>query len=79
MCDTICSILTKFFQRHQDSMHVVCDSSDGREMSRMRLFESWYRILAPEDLKKLTAVARQRSIACFFYDMSGMTTQIRND
>lgn len=30
VCDTICSILARFFQKHQDSMLVACDSSDGR-------------------------------------------------
>ena len=34
-------------------MLVACDSSDGREAARMRLFDSWYRRLAPEDLKKI--------------------------
>jgi hypothetical protein len=53
VCDTICTILALFFQKHQDSMLVACDSSDGREAARMRLFESWYRRLAPEELKKI--------------------------
>lgn len=51
--DTICTILFQFFQKHQDSMLVACDSSDGREEARMRLFESWYRRLAPQELIKI--------------------------
>lgn len=43
--DTICAILVKFFQNHLDSMLITCDSSDGREMVRKRLFESWYSFL----------------------------------
>lgn len=53
VCDTICTILAKFFQKHQDSMLVACVSSDGREEARMRLFESWFRRLAPEELLKI--------------------------
>lgn len=53
VCDTICSILGRFFQNHQDSMLIVCDSLDGREMARKRLFESWFRLFAPKELKKI--------------------------
>jgi len=53
VCDTICTILAVFFQKHQDSMLVACDSSDGREEARMRLFESWFKRFAPEELKKI--------------------------
>lgn len=53
VCDTICTILAVFFQKHQDSMLVACDSSDGREEARMRLFESWFKRFAPKELKKI--------------------------
>ena len=61
VCDTICSILEKFFLKHHDSMLVACDSSDGREAARMRLFDSWYREMAPKELKKIdrTGVAEE--------------------
>ena len=51
--DTICAILAKFFQNHLDSMLITCDSLDGREMVRKRLFESWYLSYAPPELKKI--------------------------
>lgn len=51
--DTICAILVKFFQNHLDSMLITCDSSDGREMVRKRLFESWYLSYAPPELIKI--------------------------
>ena len=53
VCDTIFSILGRFFQNHQDSMLITCDSLDGREMARKRLFESWFRLFAPKELKKI--------------------------
>ncbi len=56
--DTICAILVKFFQNHLDSMLITCDSSDGREMVRKRLFESWYLSYAPPELKKIDRCGR---------------------
>ena len=56
--DTICAILMKFFQNHLDSMLITCDSSDGREMVRKRLFESWYLSYAPPELIKIDRCGR---------------------
>ena len=56
--DTICAILVKFFQNHLDSMLITCDSSDGREMVRKRLFESWYLSYAPPELIKIDRSGR---------------------
>ena len=56
--DTICAILVKFFQNHLDSMLITCDSSDGREMVRKRLFESWYLSYAPPELIKIDRCGR---------------------
>lgn len=38
--DTICQILSDFFQKKTNAMLFVCDSSDGRAEGRRRLF-SW--------------------------------------
>lgn len=51
--DTVCSILKVFFSNHRNSMLVVCDSSDGRAEARSRLFNSWFRSIAPEGLSKI--------------------------
>lgn len=51
--DTICAILHSFFQRHQNSMLLVCDTADGREEARMRLFNSWFLRIAPKGLTKI--------------------------
>ena len=51
--DTICAILQGFFVKHQDSMLLVCDTIDGREEARMRLFNSWFIRIAPEGLTKI--------------------------
>ena len=51
--DTVCSILERFFQEHRNSMLIVCDTADGREGARMRLFNSWYERIAPEGLLKV--------------------------
>ena len=56
--DTICAILVKFFQNHLDSMLITCDSSDGREMVRKSLFESWYLSYAPLELIKIDRCGR---------------------
>jgi len=36
--DTICQILSVFFQKKTNALLIVCDSSDGREEGRRRLF-----------------------------------------
>lgn len=51
--DTICAILQSFFMKHQNSMLLVCDTADGREEARMRLFNSWYLRVAPKGLTKI--------------------------
>ena len=56
--DTVCTILEKFFQEHRNSMLIVCDTADGREGARMRLFNSWYERIAPEGLLKVDRAGR---------------------
>lgn len=51
--DTVCSILGAFFSNHRNSMLVVCDSSDGRAEARSRLFNSWFKAVAPPGLIKI--------------------------
>lgn len=51
--DTICSILSGFFSTHKNSMLLVCDSVDGREEARMRLFNSWFARIAPSHFTKI--------------------------
>lgn len=51
--DTICAILQSFFLKHQNSMLLVCDTADGREEARMRLFNSWFLRIAPAGLTKI--------------------------
>lgn len=51
--DTICDILFSFFCNHRNSLLIVCDSIDGREEARMRLFDSWYLRIAPPELMRI--------------------------
>lgn len=51
--DTICHFLWRFFQNHRNSMLIACDTADGREKARMRLFESWYKRMAPNGISKI--------------------------
>jgi len=39
---TIIHIIESFFQNNQNSMIYICDSLDGRELCRKRLFDKWY-------------------------------------
>ena len=39
---TICHILKRFFELDERAMIYVCDSLDGREKGRYKLFSSWY-------------------------------------
>ena len=51
--DTICSILEGFFVKHRNALLLVCDSIDGHEAARMRLFDSWFHRIAPLGLLKI--------------------------
>ena len=56
--DTVCTILSGFFLSHKRSMLVVCDTVDGREEARMRLFNSWFHRVAPPALHKVDKAGR---------------------
>lgn len=40
---TICYILKRFFDNNLNSVIYVCDSADGRELARNRLFDKWHK------------------------------------
>lgn len=40
--DTIADIVNKFFENKRNMIVFVCDSTDGREHCRKRLFEKWF-------------------------------------
>ena len=43
--NTILGIISDFWEDYEKVLLFVCDSSDGRSESRMRLFQYWYKIL----------------------------------
>lgn len=43
--NTIVNVISDFWEDYDEVILFVCDSSDGRSESRMRLFHYWYRIL----------------------------------
>ena len=51
--DTICTILKSFFETHSNALLLVCDSFDGKERARKRLFSLWFEKNAPEGLLKI--------------------------
>ena len=63
--DTICAILKRFFTEHQNSMLLVCDTIDGREEARMRLFNSWFLRIAPEGLTKIDRSGKADAYSLF--------------
>lgn len=63
--DTICAILQGFFSKHKNSMLIVSDSIDGREESRMRLFNSWFIRIAPEGLIKIDRCGKAETYTLF--------------
>lgn len=63
--DTICSILEGFFKNHINAIIIVCDSVDGREEARMRLFNSWFIRMAPPGFAKVDRIMRAESYRLF--------------
>lgn len=40
---TIVAIIMDFFKRTENALLIVCDTQDGRQLARKRLFDKWYR------------------------------------
>lgn len=52
---TVIYILTQFFASHKNAMIVVCDSCDGKELKRQRLFNRWFDNYNNDRLIKIEA------------------------
>lgn len=63
--DTVCAILESFFVNHLHSILLVCDSSDGREEARMRLFNTWFNRAAPKGLSKIDRAGKAENYNLF--------------
>ena len=46
-------------------MLIVCDTADGREGARRRLFNSWYERIAPEGLLKVDRTGQAEAYNLF--------------
>ncbi|GAB6983013.1 DUF6169 family protein [Prevotella dentasini] len=51
--NTILNILERFFQRNDNAMVAIYDSSDKRQMCRKRLFDKWFSEFDDGTLSKL--------------------------
>lgn len=49
---TVVEILKCFFQKKENAMIMVCDSLDGKEEKRRKLFDHWFEKYADESLLK---------------------------
>ena len=54
---TIVEILRRFFSHNQNAMIMVCDSLDGKERKRRKLFDRWYDHFADDNILKYDASA----------------------
>ena len=63
--DTVCAILESFFEKHRNSLLLVCDTVDGREEARKRLFNTWFIRVAPSGLSKVDREGHAESYNLF--------------
>lgn len=54
---TIADILRRFFAANTNAMLMVCDSSDGKELKRRKLFDRWFDRLNDAGIAKYDASA----------------------
>lgn len=47
--DTVIAIIKEFFQNNELCMLYICDTSDGRQKSRHRIFSYWFEQAAQHD------------------------------
>lgn len=48
--NTIIHILNLFFQNHQNALISVCDTENEKQRARNRLFSTWVKCFAPDDM-----------------------------
>lgn len=51
--DTIVVIIEEFFKNNELSLLYICDTSDGRQKARNRMFRIWFEEKASTDLYKI--------------------------
>jgi hypothetical protein len=54
---TIAEILKQFFAKEENAMIMVCDSLDGKEQKRRKLFDRWFEKYADDSILKYDASA----------------------
>ena len=54
---TVAEILKQFFQKRENAMIMVCDSVDGKEEKRRKLFDRWFDKYADGNILKYDASA----------------------
>ena len=54
---TIVAILRRFFENNENAMIMICDTLDGKEAKRRKLFDRWYKLYNDGTLDKLDASA----------------------
>jgi hypothetical protein len=54
---TIVEILKRFFKNNENAMIMVCDSLDGKESKRRKLFDRWFDHFADHSILKYDASA----------------------
>lgn len=54
---TIAEILKRFFKVNTNAMIMVCDSTDGKELKRRKLFDKWFEHFSDDSVLKYDASA----------------------
>lgn len=55
IAQTVVHILRQFFSNHENSMIMVCDNSDGKELKREKLFSRWFTFYNDGTIRKFDA------------------------
>lgn len=62
---TVAEILKQFFQKQENAMIMVCDSLDGKEEKRRKLFDHWFDVHTDDTLLKYDVSAPLESYHLF--------------
>ena len=54
---TVATILKRFFENNENAMIMICDTLDGKEAKRRKLFDRWYKRFNDGSLEKYDASA----------------------
>ena len=67
-------IICLFFEKNENAIMYVCDSCDGRELARKKLFSQWFN-----EYNHSTLIIKELNVSTSFYNLFSSVILKRNN